>query len=136
MVQHWRSLAKMNRDMVCLGDANLCAKKWYEDNYYLRDQAEIVQTFLIDSSSNQMVKDYTRSEIVQGGEISRSCIDHCYSNAPDRTSTPEVLAVGDSDHLGMVVTKYTRSPSLKPKTIMKRNYKDSELEEFLKDVDF
>ena len=134
MVQHWRSLANINKDMVCLGDANLCAKTWYEDSYYLRDQAQIVQSFLIDTASNQTVKEYTRSEIVRGGEISRSCIDHCYSDAPDRTSNPEVVAVGDSDHLGVVVTKYTRSPPLKPKTIMKRNYKNFNVESFLQDV--
>ena len=134
MTQHWRSLAKIKKDMVCLGDANLCAYKWNEDSYYLKEHAEIVQTFLLDTSSNQLVKDYTRSEIVQGGTVSQSCIDHCYTNAPERISTPEVLAVGGSDHLGVVVTKFTRSPSLKPRTIKKRSYKGFIVENFLNDV--
>ena len=47
---------------------------------------------------------------------------------------PEVLPVGDSDHLGVFVTKFTRSPSIKPKTIMKRSYKEFVAENFLNDV--
>ena len=66
-VKHWRSLNKSNRDIVCLGDANLCAMKLCEDGYSLKDLAEMVQSFLMDSASNQMVKEYKRSEIVQGG---------------------------------------------------------------------
>ena len=134
MIQHWRSLAAIKKDMVCLGDANLCAKKWHDENYYLKEHAETVQTFLMETSSTQLVKEYTRSELVQGGELSRSCIDHCYGNAPERMSVPEILSVGDSDHLGIAITKYTRSPSLKPKTIKKRSYKNFVAESFLTDV--
>ena len=49
-------------------------------------------------------------------------------------ATPEVLSVGSSDHLGIAVKKYTRSPTLKPKTIKKRKYKDFDVEAFLNDV--
>ena len=48
MVQHWRSLAAIKKDMVCLGDVNLCAKTWHEETYHLKDHSEIVQTFLLD----------------------------------------------------------------------------------------
>ena len=77
MVKHWRSLASSNKDLVCLGDANLCAVKWNDEDYYLKDQAEVVQTFLLETGSSQLVKNFTRSEIVSGGTLSRSCIDHC-----------------------------------------------------------
>ena len=66
MTQHWRSLAANKKDLVCLGDANLCANKWHDESYYLKDHAETVQTFLMETSSTQLVKEYTRS-----GEISR-----------------------------------------------------------------
>ena len=42
--------------------------------------------------------------------------------------------MGTSDHLGVVVTKYTRTPILKPKVILKRSYKEFKAEDFLKDV--
>ena len=45
-----------------------------------------------------------------------------------------VLAVGDSDHLGVVITKYTRALAIKPRTVTKRSYKYFNIEEFLTDV--
>ena len=69
MIKHWQSLVRSNKDVICLGDANLCAVKWNDDSYYLKDQAEMVQTFLLENDSFQLVKGFTRSEIVKGGEV-------------------------------------------------------------------
>ena len=104
LISHWKSLAKGNRDLICLGDANLCSFKWNNDDYYLGEQADMVNNYLLETNSSQLVTQYTRSEIVRGGDISRSCIDHCYSNSQEKVSVPEVVSVGDSDHLGIMVT--------------------------------
>ena len=134
MTSHWKSLTSTNRDVICLGDANICSKKWNDTDYHLKEQVEIVQTFLLETESSQLVKDFTRSEIVQGRVVSRSSIDHIYCNAPGKVSIPEVSAVGNSDHLGVVITKYTRVPKSRPKVIMKRSYKDFNVENFLNDI--
>ena len=131
---HWRHLSRSNRDFVCLGDANLCAMQWHMEDFNHKEQAEMVHSFLLDTASTQLVREYTRSEIIQGGELSRSCIDHCYSNVPEKLSKPEVVAVGDSDHLGVVVTKFTRAPKLQPRSITKRSYKYFNVEHFLTEV--
>ena len=68
--------------------------------YVQSELAEIVQSFLLDTASTQLVKAFTRSEVGQGGQLSRSCIDHCYTNVPEKVSAPEVIAVGSFDHLG------------------------------------
>ena len=81
-----------------------------------------------------LLEDFTRSEFTQGGAVSRSCIDHIYSNAPGKVSTPEVITVGNSDHLGIVLTKYTKAPKIKPKVVMKRSYKHFKVEDFLNDI--
>ena len=133
-IKLWKNLSNENKDLICMGDANLCANKWYDDKYYLKEHAEMLQSFLLESGSSQLVKEFTRSEIVQGGELSRSCIDHCYSNVPEKVSKPEVIAVGDSDHLGVAITKYTRAEALKPRTVTKRSYKNFNIENFLTDV--
>ena len=39
ITKHWRSLAAIKKDTVFLGDVNLCAKKWNEDNYNLKGHA-------------------------------------------------------------------------------------------------
>ena len=46
----------------------------------------------------------------------------------------EIISVGDSDHLGICVTKYTREQLDRPKTIKKRSYKNFNVEMFLADV--
>ena len=33
MIKLWTILASSNKDLVCLGDANLCAMKWNEEDY-------------------------------------------------------------------------------------------------------
>ena len=133
-IKYWKHIHKSNRDIICLGDANLCAIKWYDDNYNEKTLAELVQSSLLETSSSQLIKEYTRSEIGPGGVLTRSCIDHCYTNVPEKVSKPEVIAVGESDHLGIVVTKYTRAPALKPKTVTKRSYKYFSIEHFLTDI--
>ena len=133
-IRHWRVLARSNYDLVCLGDANLCAQRWNDEDYNRSEHAEMIQSFLLDTSSTQLVRDFTRSEFVQGGEISRSCIDHCYTSSPEKLSKPDVVAVGESDHLGVVVTKYVKIPKIKPRTVTKRSYKDFSVETFLTEV--
>ena len=134
MINLWRFLTKGNKDLVCVGEANICAIKWSEEDYYLTDLAEMVKTFLLETGSSQLVENYTRSEIGRGGVVSRSCIDHVYSNSSGKISKPEVVAVGASDHLGVVVTKYTKTLSFKPKVVKKRSYKNFKVENFLKEI--
>ena len=134
MISHWRSLVGSNKDVVFLGDANLCTMKWNDSNYQFKEHAEMVQTFLLETESSQLVKQFTRSEVVRGGVVSRSLIDHCYSNAVGKVAPPEIVGVGSSDHHEVVVTKYMRAPKIKPKVVMKRSYKNFVAEDFLKDI--
>ena len=80
-----------------------------------------------------MVEEFTRSEM-SGSGVSKSCIDHIYSNTPLKCSTPSVVSAGDSDHLAVMITKFTRELRLKPQTILKRNYKHFDEAMFLKDI--
>ena len=131
---HWRQLCRSNRDMVSLGDANLCAFRWNDNDYSHSELADMVHGYLLDTNSSQVVNQYTRSEIVRGGQVSQSCIDHCYTNSERKLSDPEVLSIGDSDHLGVIVTKYSREQLDRPKTVKKRSYKNVNVENFLEDV--
>ena len=56
------------------------------------------------------------------------------TNVPERCNIPEVFTVGSSDHLPVMVTKYSREPRFQPKTIKKRNYKNFKATDFLNDV--
>ena len=130
----WKTLCAGTKDVICMGDANLCALKWLDDSYEHKELSEMIQNFLLESACSQLVKEYTRSEFIQGGVVARSCIDHCYTNVPEKVSEPEVIAIGNSDHLGIVVRKFTRVERSKPNTVMKRSYKSFKVEDFLTDI--
>ena len=59
--RHGRSLYSGGKYVFILGDANLCAFKWNDDTYQYKPKAEYIEDFLLETSSFQKVKDYTRS---------------------------------------------------------------------------
>ena len=65
---------------------------------------------------------------------STSCIDHCYTNAPEKIKSVHVQAVGNSDHLGIVFKKFSKFPVSKPQSVRKRNYKNFDIGSFLTDI--
>ena len=50
------------------------------------------------------------------------------------SEVPEVFSCGSSDHLPVMVTKYSREPKSQPQFIKKRNYKNFNNVNFLNDV--
>ena len=132
-INHWRSLYAGSKDVVILGDSNLCSLKWSEESYQYKDLSNLVQDFLLETTSYQQVKQFTRSEVSRNG-VTRSCIDHCYTDVPHKLSDPTVEAAGDSDHLAVIFTKYCKAPVSKPQTVRKRNYKNFNVGDFLNDI--
>ena len=132
-VSHWKTLYTGNKDVVILGDSNLCAEQWLEDNYQHKDLANMTKDFLLEEASEQLVNGVTRSELV-AGVLQRSCIDHCYSDVGHKITGPYIEAVGDSDHFGIRILKYCRSPVSKPQAIKRRSYKNFSVESFLTDI--
>ena len=133
-IKLWRNLCGGNKDVLCLGDANLCADKWNEESFPQKELAEVTHNFLLDTGSSQVVNGITRTEVGPGGVLLKSCIDHCYTNVPEKVAVPELVHVGNSDHLGIVVKKISRAAQIKPKIIQKRSYKCFIIENFLNDV--
>ena len=132
-INQWQDIANTGRHFLALGDANLCSLTWNEDMYNHKKLSEEVQEFLLEESCFQIVNKYTRV-IEVAGILQKSCLDHVTTNIPEKCSIPEVYPVGSSDHLPVMVTKYSREPRSQPKTIKKRNYKNFRPADFLNDV--
>ena len=132
-IRHWKSLYSGGKDVVIMGDTNLCSLKWDDEAYNHKDLAGMLHDFFLETSSYQQVKQYTRSEVCRNG-VSRSCIDHCTTNVPEKLSKPLIESAGDSDHLAVIVTKFTKAPVTKPQTVRKRTYKNFCVEMFLTDI--
>ena len=134
-VNLWKGLSAMNRDLIISGDANLCAKSWHNPDYYKKNLANIVMDFLLEESIVQLVEEFTRTEL-KGGNIEKGCIDHIYSNCPNKCSEISVLAAGNSDHLATILTKLSKEIRVKPRATKKRSYKNFVEEEFMREVKY
>ena len=134
-ISYWKSLNSQNRDFVALGDANLCATKWNEADYDAsrKQLSDMVQEHLLEESSHQIVEGYTRSELVRNS-VTRSTIDHVYTNCATKCEKPKIEAAGDSDHLAVLFTKYTKELIYRPHTVLKRSYKFFDTALFLQDI--
>ena len=136
-ILHWKYLASRDRDLIIMGDANLCAKTWNNVDYPndKKELANMVTDFLLEDSLSQMVNEFTRTEL-KGGRIEQSCIDHIYSNCLSKCDEAKVIAAGNSDHLGVTVTKYSKEIRTLPRTTKKRSYKNFSEEEFLREIKY
>ena len=132
-VNHWKQIFRSGRDVVLLGDSNLCATQWTEESYQNHEFVNIIQDFLLEESGVQLVKEYTRSQYVDG-VLRRSIIDHCYSQTPEKIIGPFIDAVGNSDHLGVRVIKLCKTKIDRPQVLKKRSYKHFSIEGFLTDI--
>ena len=132
-IDHWKTLFVGGRDVLILGDCNLCAEKWNNEDVMYPELANMIQDFLLEQASQQVVTSFTRVEKV-GAIVQKSIIDHCYTDAVEKISGPYAEPVGDSDHMGIRVFKYGRIPMIKPCTIKKRCFKNFSVEAFLLDI--
>ena len=132
-INQWEELVHTGRDFVALGDANLCAMSWNENDFRYKELSNQVQNFLVQENCSQLVNKFTRIQKV-GNTLQKSCLDHVTTNTPEKCNVPEVFATGNSDHLPVMVTKYSREVKTQPKTIKKRNYKNFNVSNFLNDV--
>ena len=133
-ISHWKTLHAGGRDTIVLGDANLCALKWEEENFQYKELALQIQEYLLETSSYQLVKEPTRLGNTTGEGVSATCIDHCYTNVPEKIKSIQVVGAGNSDHLGVVIKKFTKFPVSKPQSVKKRNYKEFDIGNFLTDI--
>ena len=100
----WRNCTQDDKDFIALGDMNLCAKRWEDQSYPLKDLANCVKDFMSEENCSQVIENYTRIRSVNE-TVQRSCIDHATVNCAEKISSPLVLGVDKSDHLGIMITK-------------------------------
>ena len=92
----------------------MCALKGEEEDVQYKELALQVQEYLLEPSSYQMIKEPTRVEATAGEGISATCIDHCYTNVPEKIKGVQVMSAGNSDHLGIIIKKFTKFPVSNP----------------------
>ena len=133
MLEHWRELERMNCDCILLGDINLCFRKWSNGGGPQQPLIDMIQETQVSGALQQLVSQDTEVQTV-GDKVECSIIDHVYSNCPQKLKDVELVAIGESDHLGVVVKKYTNIPHDHPRTYRVRQYTDSGIGLFLQAI--
>ena len=116
-----------------MGDMNLDSinGRWLEPSYPLLSLATKVDSACNSGQYSQLVSSPTRFQFNRvTGETDYSCIDHIYSNSSFRCTNPQVLPFGGSDHDLISFTRLAKEPPKMGKTVVKRSYKNFNLEAF------
>ena len=133
LINIWRRCTSEDKEFVALGDMNLCAKKMKEPGFIHSDLSDIVNDFNIEEDCHQLIDTFTRIRNVNGS-VQRSCLDHVTVNCISKMTRPEIHGVGQSDHLGVMVTKHTNELRKAARTTKKRVYKDFVEKDFIEDI--
>ena len=113
-----------------MGDTNLDYLK-LTDAGQLQPLIDLMLEKIYPHGVQQSVKVPTRSWPGQQD----SCLDHVYTNTPDKLSKAEARTRGSSDHKLILVTRLSKNIKENIRYCKKRSYKNFDEKEFLKEVE-
>ena len=103
---------KEEKEVIVLMDANLDSLTWTKDPVYshqataaftkLRSLAEDLFSRIFPQGVSMLVSEATRAE--NGAEA--ACLDHVYSNKPEKLSPVQTMWTGMSDHKMLKVKRF------------------------------
>ena len=111
-----------------LGDANI---DWMDSKCPLKKRLHKTT-----SACNlvQMVNNYTRIHLKHDGSVSKTCIDHIFTNYHDLCSNALSIPVGFSDHNVVVLVRKAKLPQSGQKVLLMRSMRNFNENSFLLDV--
>ena len=132
MFELWES--KMtNKESLITGDMNIDWKRINDSEYHLKPLANILMDYVYSENLTQLMEDYTREERYRD-EVRRSCIDHHYTNTPEKFTNMQAEYLGTSDHKVIKCKKNYNTKEKKANYKKKRTYKNFNTENFLNDI--
>ena len=124
-------------EIIVTGDVNLNSLKWMRDELPANDSTHTLMELInllfekiIPPGFSQLVKVATHS---WPGRID-NCLDHLYSNRPDKLSNVGVHVNGGSDHRLVSVIRYTKSLKKSVRYVRKRCFKNFDEEAFRREI--
>ena len=120
-------------------DANLDSLTWTKDSNQLpphhssvrlRSLAEDLFSQILPHGVSMLVMEPTRAE----NGVDSSCLDHIYSNKPEKLSQVQTFWTGMSDHKLLKIKRFSKSIKNRVRYTRKRVFKNFNEEEFKKQV--
>ena len=91
--------AAENKDLIIMGDANLCSEKWESPNFKHKRIADELKETLTQCGLKiqNLGKTYLADRLNPDGEEIESCLDHIYTSKLMRLGLPNRIDVVDSN---------------------------------------
>ena len=128
IIDQMERATRENKSTIMLGDANLCAHKWDEEDYRLFNLAAELKTSLAQCGleSLDIGKTYMADRLRSDGTIIESALDHIYVSHDQNTKiTAKKLDTSSTDHLPiMAEINIKAQQAKKATTIHKRSMKN------------
>ena len=129
-LDQWERALDTGKEVIVLGDCNLDFLK-FNDAGQLQPLVDLVLERIYPHGVQQLVKVPTRSWPGQ----QPSCLDHIYTNTPEKISIAQTFIRGSSDHKLILATKLSKSIKENIRYVKKRSYKSFNEEAFLTEVE-
>ena len=129
-LDQWEKAISTGKEVIVMGDCNLDYFK-FSDAGQLQPLVDLLLERIYTHGVQQCIKAPTHSWPGQQD----SCIDHIYTNTPDKLSRAQVITRGSSDHKLILATRLSKSIKQNIRYCKKRSYKHFDEEKFLMEVD-
>ena len=136
-LQQWDLAIREDKEVIVTGDINIDSFKWCRDDlpstdstYKLRPLIELLFERIIPQGFSQQVCAATHSWAGQHP----SCIDHLYTNKPEKITEVQAHINGGSDHKLISVVRYAKAIKRNVRYIRKRCFKGFDEEKFKEEV--
>ena len=129
-LDQWERALATGKEVIVMGDCNIDYLK-FSDAGQLQPLVDIMLEKIYPHGVQQCVKSTTHS---WPGQMD-SCIDHIYTNTPEKLSKAEAKIRGSSDHKMIIVTRFSKSMKQNIRYSKKRSYKNFREADFLREVE-
>ena len=136
-LQQWEKAISEEKEVIVTGDINIDSFKWCRDDlpstdstYKLRPLIAALFERIIPQGFSQQVRVATHSWVGQNP----SCIDHLYTNKPDKLADVQGHINGGSDHKLIYAVRFARSIKRNVRYIRKRCFKGFNEIEFKEEI--
>ena len=137
LLNNWEKALIEDKEVIVTGDMNIDSLKWCRDDLPYTDSTRKLKPLIdllfekiIPHGVSQHVNIATHSWVGQVG----GCLDHVYTNRPDKLSQVEAHVNGGSDHRVLYTVRYAKSVKKNTRYIKKRCFKNFDEEGFKQEV--
>ena len=132
ITDNWQKALNENKEVILLGDMNINSLKWTREDLPANDSIH-KQRPLIDLLFEKIISQGV-SQQVSVPTHGDNCLDHIYTNMPEKLSCVSVFWNGGSDHKLLYAVRSAKSVQKRVRYVRKRCFKKLVKDDFVSEV--